>query len=183
MPYTVIPTALPDVLILEPRVFEDERGSFHESYNARDFAAATGLVREFVQDNHVHSHARVLRGMHYQRERPQGKLVRVLRGEILDVAVDVRRGSATFGQHVAVRLVAEDRRQLWVPEGFAHGYLVTSDGAEVAYRTTDYWAPGDEHCLLWNDPALGIDWPIAGAPVLSAKDAAGLPLAELPAVG
>ena len=177
MAYTVTPTALPDVLILQPQVFGDERGFFFESFNARDFAKATGLNVQFVQDNHSKSAHGVLRGLHYQIEQAQGKLVRVVQGEVFDVAVDMRRSSPTFGQWEGVRLSVDNHRQLWVPPGFAHGFVVLSESAEFLYKTTDYWAPVHERCLLWNDPAVGIEWPIDFAPQLAAKDAAGLPLA------
>ena len=178
MPYTVTPTALPEVLVLEPRVFGDDRGFFYESFNRRDFAGATGLDPDFVQDNHSRSARGVLRGLHYQIRHPQGKLVRVVQGEVFDVAVDLRRGSPRFGQWVGVELSAANRRQLWVPPGFAHGFVVTSDAAEFLYKTTDYWFPEHERSLLWNDPAVGVNWPLAGEPRLAAKDAAGLPLAQ-----
>lgn len=178
MSLNVIRTEIPEVLILEPKVFGDQRGFFFESFNARQFAEATGLNRDFVQDNHSRSARGVLRGLHYQIQNPQGKLVRVVAGEVFDVAVDIRKGSPTFGKSVGVTLSGENKRQLWVPEGFAHGFLVTSDHAEFLYKTTDYWYPEYERSLLWNDPVLGIDWPISGEPVLAAKDAAGKPLAE-----
>lgn len=178
MPITAIPTRLHEVLILEPKVFGDERGFFFESFNARDFAQATGLTREFVQDNHSSSLQGVLRGLHYQVKRPQGKLVRVIRGEVFDVAVDLRRSSATFGKWAGARLSAENKRQLWVPEGFGHGYMVTSESAEVLYKTTEYWYPDDERSLLWSDPAIGIEWPLTGSPQLAAKDAAAQRLDE-----
>ncbi|ALD89748.1 dtdp-4-dehydrorhamnose 3,5-epimerase [Cupriavidus gilardii CR3] len=178
MSLNVIRTEIPEVLILEPKVFGDQRGFFFESFNSRQFAEATGLNRVFVQDNHSRSARGVLRGLHYQIQHPQGKLVRVVAGEVFDVAVDIRKGSPTFGKAVGVTLSAENKRQLWVPEGFAHGFLVTSDHAEFLYKTTDYWYPEYERSLLWNDPALGIDWPIDGEPMLAAKDAAGKPLAE-----
>ncbi|MFZ6049015.1 dTDP-4-dehydrorhamnose 3,5-epimerase [Pseudomonas sp. CR3202] len=168
------PTALPEVLILEPTVFGDERGFFFESFNARAFEAATGLKREFVQDNHSRSQRGVLRGLHYQLQQAQGKLVRVVQGEVFDVAVDVRRSSPTFGRWVGVHLSAENKRQLWVPEGFAHGFLVLSDYAEFLYKTTDYYAPEHERSIRWDDPDLAIDWPLAEAPQLSAKDKAGV---------
>ena len=174
----VIPTDLPEVLILEPKVFGDERGFFYESFNAKAFAEATGLQREFVQDNHSRSQRGVLRGLHYQIEQAQGKLVRVSAGEVLDVAVDIRRSSPNFGKSVAVRLSAENKRQLWVPEGFAHGFVVLSDYAEFLYKTTDYYAPVFERCIRWNDPELAIDWQLDGAPQLSAKDQAGLTLRD-----
>jgi len=178
MPYTVTPTAIPDVLILQPKVFGDARGFFYESFNARDFAEATGLDVSFVQDNHSKSAKGVLRGLHYQIQHAQGKLVRVVQGEVFDVAVDLRKRSATFGQWVGVHLSAENHRQLWVPPGFAHGFVVLSDSAEFLYKTTDYWYPEHERSLLWNDPALGIDWPMDGQPLLAAKDAAGKLLAQ-----
>lgn len=173
MPYTVTPAAIPEVLILEPKVFGDDRGFFFESFNARDFAQATGLSVEFVQDNHSKSAQGVLRGLHYQIEHAQGKLVRVVKGEVFDVAVDLRSSSATFGQWVAERLSADNKKQMWIPPGFAHGFLVLSEGAEFLYKTTDYWHPLHERSLLWNDPAIGIDWPTGGIqPILAAKDAA-----------
>jgi dTDP-4-dehydrorhamnose 3,5-epimerase len=178
MPYNVTPTAIPDVLILEPRVFGDARGFFYESFNARDFAQATGLDVGFVQDNHSKSAKGVLRGLHYQIQHPQGKLVRVTQGEVLDVVVDLRRSSASFGQWVGVHLSADNHRQLWVPPGFAHGFVVLSESAEFLYKTTDYWYPEHERSLLWNDPALAIDWTINTPPQLAAKDAAGKRLAE-----
>ena len=178
MPYTVTPTAISDVLILEPKVFGDARGFFFESFNARDFAQATGLQVEFVQDNHSKSAKGVLRGLHYQIQHPQGKLVRVVQGEVFDVAVDLRQSSATFGQWEGVHLSADNHRQLWVPPGFAHGFVVLSESAEFLYKTTDYWHPEHERSLLWNDPAVGITWPIDGQPLLAAKDAAGKLWAE-----
>ena len=178
MPYTVTPTAIPDVLILQPKVFGDARGFFYESFNARDFAETTGLDVSFVQDNHSKSAKGVLRGLHYQIQHAQGKLVRVVQGEVFDVAVDLRKRSATFGQWVGVHLSAENHRQLWVPPGFAHGFVVLSESAEFLYKTTDYWYPEHERSLLWNDPAVGIDWPLDGQPLLAAKDAAGKPLAQ-----
>ena len=178
MAYTVTPTVLPEVLILQPQVFGDERGFFFESFNARDFAKATGLDVQFVQDNHSKSAHGVLRGLHYQIEQAQGKLVRVVQGEVFDVAVDMRRSSPTFGQWVGVQLSADNHSQLWIPPGFAHGFVVLSQSAEFLYKTTDYWAPVHERCFLWNDPAVGIEWPIDFAPQLADKDAAGLPLAQ-----
>jgi dTDP-4-dehydrorhamnose 3,5-epimerase len=178
MPYTVIPTALPDVLILEPKVFGDARGFFFESFNQRDFAEVTGLDVQFVQDNHSRSVKGVLRGLHYQIQHPQGKLVRVTQGEVFDVAVDLRSSSPQFGKWVGVVLSADNKRQLWVPPGFAHGFVVTSDSAEFLYKTTDYWYPEFERSLLWNDPAVGVQWQLEGAPQLAAKDAAGKSLAE-----
>lgn len=171
MPYTVAATAIADVLILEPQVFGDARGFFFESFNARDFAQATGVQTAFVQDNHSKSRQGVLRGLHYQIEHPQGKLVRVVQGEVFDVAVDLRRSSPNFGRWVGVHLSADNHRQLWVPPGFAHGFLVLSATAEFLYKTTDYWYPAHERSLRWNDPALAIDWPYEGAPLLAAKDA------------
>lgn len=175
----VIATALPEVLILEPQVFGDERGFFYESFNARRFAEATGVNREFVQDNHSRSACGVLRGLHYQLQQAQGKLVRVSTGEVYDVAVDVRRNSANFGKWVGVHLSAENKRQLWVPEGFAHGFLVLSEYAEFLYKTTDYYAPAHERCIRWDDPQLAIDWPLDGlTPQLSVKDQQGLSLTD-----
>lgn len=172
----VAATELPDVLLIEPQVFGDPRGFFFESYNRRALAAA-GLAGEFVQDNHSRSIRGVLRGLHYQIEHAQGKLVRVAAGEVFDVAVDIRKSSPTFGRWTGMALSAQNRRMLWIPPGFAHGFLVVSDAAEFLYKTTDYWYPEFERCLLWNDPALGIAWPLAGVPTLTAKDAAGRPLA------
>src|SRR5882762_4545752 len=168
----VTPTLLPDVLLIEPRVFGDERGFFYESWNRRAFAAA-GIAAEFLQDNHSRSRRGVLRGLHYQVEHAQGKLVRVVAGEVFDVAVDLRRSSPTFGRWVGERLSAANKLVMWVPEGFAHGFLVLSESAEFLYKTTDYYAPEHERTLLWNDPALGIAWPLAGAPILKPRDAAG----------
>ena len=165
-------TTIPDVVILEPKVFGDERGFFLESFNARAFKEATGLERDFVQDNHSKSVRNVLRGLHYQIQQPQGKLVRVVQGEVFDVAVDVRRASPTFGHWVGVHLSAENKKQLWVPEGFAHGFVVLSDTAEFLYKTTDYYNPAFERAILWNDPDLNIQWPISGEPQLSGKDSA-----------
>ncbi|MEQ1545166.1 dTDP-4-dehydrorhamnose 3,5-epimerase [Methyloglobulus sp.] len=166
-------TAIPDVLILEPKVFGDERGFFYESFNARNFAEQIGIKANFVQDNHSKSAKNVLRGLHYQIQQPQGKLVRVVAGEVFDVAVDIRKHSQTFGQWVGVMLSADNKRQLWIPEGFAHGFIVTSETAEFLYKTTDYWAPEYERSILWNDPAIGIQWPLQGEPILSNKDIAG----------
>jgi dTDP-4-dehydrorhamnose 3,5-epimerase len=175
----VIDTTIAAVKLIEPKMFGDDRGFFFESYNARAFAAATGIEAHFVQDNHSKSAKGVLRGLHYQIRHTQGKLVRVVAGEVFDVAVDLRRSAATFGQHVAVNLSAENKRMLWVPEGFAHGFLVVSDYAEFLYKTTDYYAPEHDRCLLWNDPALGIEWPVdVGAPLLKASDQNGKRLAE-----
>jgi len=174
----VIETEIPDLLIIEPKVFGDDRGFFFESFNARAFAEQTGVQDSFVQDNHSRSAKGVLRGLHYQIQQPQGKLVRAVEGEIFDAVVDVRRSSPTFGKSFGLILSAENKRQLWVPAGFAHGFVVTSDYAEVLYKTTDYWAPEFERSIIWNDPALGIDWPLDGEPLLSAKDEAGVALAE-----
>ena len=179
----IIATAIPDVKIIEPKVFGDERGFFYESFNARAFREAVGVDADFVQDNHSKSVKGVLRGLHYQIEQAQGKLVRTIVGEVFDVVVDIRRSSPTFGRHVAVSLSAQNKRMLWVPVGFAHGFLVTSEHAEFVYKTTDYYAPAFERSLLWNDPAIGIDWPIAGtgAPQLKRADAdaPSLALAEV----
>lgn len=177
----VIQTAIPDLLILEPKVFGDARGFFMESFNAKAFQAATGLDVHFVQDNHSRSAKGVLRGLHYQIEQAQGKLVRVVRGSVFDVAVDLRKSSATFGKWVGVELSEENNRQFWMPPGFAHGFLVTSESADFLYKTTDYYAPQFERSLAWNDPTVGVEWPLHlldGAPLLSAKDVAGKPLAE-----
>jgi dTDP-4-dehydrorhamnose 3,5-epimerase len=171
----VITTALPGVLILEPRVMKDERGFFFESFNAKGFAQSTDVAATFVQDNHSRSQKGVLRGLHYQLENPQGKLIRVVSGEILDVAVDIRRSSPHFGQWLALRLCAESHRQLWIPEGFAHGFVVLSEAAEVLYKTTDYYNPRAERSIRWDDPDLSIDWQLDGTPTLSAKDQ-GAPL-------
>ena len=167
------PTAILDVLILEPKVFGDDRGFFYESYNQQAFQAATGLDVTFVQDNHSKSARNVLRGLHYQVEQPQGKLVRVVQGEVFDVAVDIRKGSKTFGLWVGQILSAENKKQLWVPPGLAHGFVVLSETAEFLYKTTDYYAPAHERCIAWNDPDLAINWQMQGEPLLSAKDAAG----------
>ena len=183
MPYTVTPTKLPEVLILEPKVFGDARGFFFESFNQRDFAQATGLDVQFVQDNHSRSVQGVLRGLHYQIQHPQGKLVRVMQGEVFDVVVDLRRISPNFGQWDGVLLSADNKRQLWVPPGFAHGFVVTSDTAEFLYKTTDYWYPEFERSLLWNDPTVGVQWPLQTAPQLAAKDAAAKTLAEAEVFG
>jgi len=172
----VTPTALPDVKLIEPKVFGDARGFFFESWNKRALAAA-GVDAEFVQDNHSRSAHGVLRGLHYQIEHAQGKLVRVVAGEVYDVAVDLRRSSPTFGRWVGITLSAENKRALWVPPGFAHGFVVVSGTAEFLYKTTDYWYPAHERTLLWNDAAVGIAWPLAGPPTLAAKAAAGVPLA------
>jgi dTDP-4-dehydrorhamnose 3,5-epimerase len=173
----VIPTRLPGVLLLEPRVFGDSRGFFFESWNEREFESA-GIRARFVQDNHSRSMKGVLRGLHYQLRQTQGKLIRVIAGEIFDVAVDIRRSSSAFGKWEGVRLGAGAHRMLWIPGGFAHGFFVLSDFADVLYKTTDFYAPEHERSLLWNDPEIGIVWPLQGAPVLSAKDAAGVRLRE-----
>lgn len=173
----VIATAIPDVRIVEPRVFTDDRGHFLESWNARAFSAA-GIDAEFVQDNHSRSRRGVLRGLHYQVRQPQGKLVRVVAGAVFDVAVDLRASSPTFARSVGITLSADEPRMLWVPPGFAHGFLVLSEFADFVYKTTDYWSPEHERTLLWNDPQLAIDWPLQGVPTLAAKDAAGTPLAN-----
>lgn len=173
------PTVLPDVLLIEPKVFGDERGFFLESFNQRAFDEAVGRRVEFVQDNHSKSIRNVLRGLHYQlAPMAQGKLVRVVQGEVFDVAVDIRRGSATFGQWAGELLSGENKRQLWIPEGFAHGFLVLSDTAEFLYKTTAYYAPEQERCIRWDDPDLAIAWPLSTAPLLSGKDARGLALVE-----
>lgn len=170
-----IKTAIPEVFLIEPKVFGDARGFFYESWNKRAFADM-GLDMEFVQDNHSRSQRGVLRGLHYQIHHPQGKLVRVVVGEVFDVAVDLRRASPTFGQWVGFSLSAENKRMAWIPPGFAHGFYVISEVAEFLYKTTDYYFPEHERSLLWNDPAVGIDWPLAGEPLLATKDAAGVPL-------
>jgi dTDP-4-dehydrorhamnose 3,5-epimerase len=171
-------TAIPDVMILEPNVFGDDRGFFFESFNERRFTELTGVTAHFVQDNHSKSAKNVLRGLHYQIEQAQGKLVRVVAGEVFDVAVDLRKSSPTFGKWVGARLSAENKKQLWMPEGFAHGFLVLSESAEFLYKTTDYYAPEHERSLAWNDPTLGIDWPLTGEPLLSGKDRQGKALTE-----
>jgi len=168
-----IPTAIPEVLIIEPQVFGDERGFFFESFNRRRFTEMIGRDVDFVQDNHSRSAKNVLRGLHYQIQQPQGKLVRVVQGEVFDVAVDVRKSSPTFGQWVGEILSAENKRQLWVPAGFAHGFVVLSENAEFLYKTTDYYAPAYERCIRWNDPTLQIKWPQGIQPILSDKDASG----------
>ena len=171
-------TALPDLLILEPTVFGDGRGFFYESFNARRFAELTGIDKAFVQDNHSKSAKNVLRGLHYQIRQPQGKLVRVVSGEVFDVVVDVRKSSPTYGQWLGLTLSADNKRQLWIPEGFAHGFLVTSDSAEFLYKTTDYYAPEHERSILWNDADIGIEWPLDTQPLLSGKDQAACKLSE-----
>ncbi len=173
-----IETEIPGLMIIEPRVFGDERGFFYESFNRRKFAELTGRDVDFVQDNHSRSVKNVLRGLHYQIQHPQGKLVRVVQGMVLDVAVDIRKSSPTFGRHVAVELSAENKRMFWIPEGFAHGFVVLSDSAEFLYKTTDYWMPEFERSIRWDDPALKIDWRLEAAPALSAKDAQGRLLSE-----
>ena len=171
--------AIPDVLLIEPRVFGDERGFFFESFNARAFAEATGVAVDFIQDNHSRSLRGVLRGLHYQLPpHAQGKLVRVVQGEVFDVAVDIRRGSPTFGKWVGATLSADNKRQLWIPPGFAHGFLTLSESAEFLYKTTDYYAPASERCILWSDADIGIDWPVGVSPLLSAKDLTGVALCE-----
>jgi len=170
--------AIPDVLVIEPKVFGDERGFFFESFNRRQFAEVVGRDVDFVQDNHSRSVKNVLRGLHYQIQHPQGKLVRVVQGVVFDVAVDIRKSSPTFGQYVGVELSAENKRMFWVPEGFAHGFVVLSDTAEFLYKTTDFWAPEYERSIAWDDPAIGIQWPIQGQPALSGKDQQGKLLAD-----
>jgi dTDP-4-dehydrorhamnose 3,5-epimerase len=174
----IVPTVIPDVLIVEPKVFGDSRGFFFESFNQRQFEQLTGFAPSFVQDNHSRSARGVLRGLHYQIQQPQGKLVRVIAGEVFDVCVDMRRSSPTFGKSVCVTLSADNYRQLWIPPGFAHGFLVTSESADFVYKTTDYYAPAYERSVLWNDAALAIPWPLDGEPLLSEKDKAGTPLAQ-----
>jgi dTDP-4-dehydrorhamnose 3,5-epimerase len=166
----IIPTSIPDILILEPEIYQDSRGFFLESYNQKIFAEKTGSNPNFVQDNHSKSEYNVLRGLHYQIIQPQGKLVRVIAGNIFDVAVDIRKNSPTFGQWVGYELSAENKLQMWIPTGFAHGFLVLSETAEVIYKTTDYYAPGGDRSILWNDPDLAIQWPLKQPPILSAKD-------------
>lgn len=173
----VIPTNIPDVVIFEPKVFGDDRGFFFESFNHAKFEAGINKPVKFVQDNHSRSAKNVLRGLHYQIQQPQGKLVRVVQGAVFDVAVDIRKSSPTFGQHVAVELSAENKRMLWIPEGFAHGFLVLTESAEFLYKTTDYWSPEFERCIAWNDADINIQWPLQGEAVLSAKDQLGQPLA------
>lgn len=175
----VIETKIPDVLIFEPRVFGDDRGFFYESFNAREFEKATGISPHFVQDNHSKSKKNVLRGLHYQTQQAQGKLVRVTQGEVFDVAVDLRRSSPTFGEWVGEVLSADNKRSLWLPAGFAHGFLVLSDTAEFLYKTTDFYAPDAEWIIKWDDPTIGVVWPLDGQPELSAKDAAGKSLTEV----
>lgn len=174
----IIPTGIPDVMVVEPTVFGDARGFFFESFNTRRFAELTGITANFVQDNHSRSARNVLRGLHYQIQHPQGKLVRVTAGEVLDIAVDIRKNSPTFGKWTGTVLSAENKLQMWIPAGFAHGFLVRSEYAEFLYKTTDYWMAEHERCILWNDPAIGIDWRAAIEPLLSAKDVQGKLLAD-----
>jgi len=178
MSYTVTPTAIPDLLILEPKVFGDSRGFFFESFNAKNFAQATGLNVNFVQDNHSRSSKGVLRGLHYQVQQTQGKLVHVTQGAVFDVAVDIRKSSPTFGKWVGCELSDSNHRQLWIPPGFAHGFMVLSESADFLYKTTDYYAPAHERCIAWNDSSIGIQWPEGITPLLSAKDQQGIALAE-----
>jgi dTDP-4-dehydrorhamnose 3,5-epimerase len=174
----LIQTAIPDLLIIEPKVFGDDRGFFFESYNRRRFAELTGIDLDFVQDNHSRSAKNVLRGLHYQIQHPQGKLVRVVQGAVLDVAVDIRKNSPTFGKHVALELSADNKLMFWIPEGFAHGFVVLTETAEFLYKTTDYWYPEYERCIRWNDPTLAIDWKLQAVPLVSGKDAQGKKLTE-----
>ena len=174
----VTPTSIPSVLLIEPRVFGDTRGFFFESFNQRAFNLATGLDVNFVQDNHSRSSKGVLRGLHYQIQQPQGKLIRVVRGSVFDVTVDLRKSSPTFGQWVGVELAEDNHRQLWIPPGFAHGFYVLSDSADFLYKTTDYYAPEFECSLIWNDPTIGIEWPLNTQPIISTKDAQGKKLAD-----
>jgi dTDP-4-dehydrorhamnose 3,5-epimerase len=181
MPITVTPTAIPDVLIIEPKVFGDDRGWFFESFNEKEFSAAIGKEVSFVQDNHSSSKKGVLRGLHYQTEQTQGKLVRVTKGAVFDVAVDIRQSSPTFGKWVGVELSAENKKQIWIPEGFAHGFLVLSETAEFLYKTTDYWHVASEQCIVWNDPTLNIQWPkMESKIIIHSKDVAGRFLQETP---
>jgi dTDP-4-dehydrorhamnose 3,5-epimerase len=174
----VVKTAIDDVYVIEPKVFGDDRGFFFESFNEEHFKAATGHTVCFVQDNHSRSQRGVLRGLHYQVQQTQGKLVRVVAGEVFDVAVDIRKSSPTFGKWVGTFLSAENKKQMWIPEGFAHGFVVTSDFADFLYKTTDYWAPQHERCIAWDEPTIGIDWPVNIQPILSTKDRNGLLLAD-----
>lgn len=174
----VIQTPIQSLLIIEPKVFGDDRGFLFESFNRRRFAEMTGRDMDFVQDNHSRSAKNVLRGLHYQIQHPQGKLVRVTQGAVLDVSVDIRKSSPTFGKHFALELSADNKRMLWIPEGFAHGFVVLSDTADFLYKTTDYWFPEHERCIRWDDPALAIDWRLKSAPALSAKDTQGKLLAD-----
>ncbi|MDG9925371.1 MULTISPECIES: dTDP-4-dehydrorhamnose 3,5-epimerase [unclassified Pseudomonas] len=171
-------TEVPDVIVIEPRVFGDERGFFYESFNGEQFREATKVNVNFVQDNHSKSVKDVLRGLHYQLKQPQGKLVRVVQGEVFDVAVDIRRSSPTFGKWVGIHLSAENKKQLWIPAGFAHGFVVLSETAEFLYKTTDYYSPENERCIIWDDEMIGIEWPLSHPPQLSAKDSKGLRLSE-----
>ena len=171
----ILPAKIPDVLIIEPQVFQDDRGFFFESYNHKAFSEKTAITANFVQDNHSFSKQNVLRGLHYQISQPQGKLVRAIAGTILDIAVDIRKTSPNFGEWVSCILSADNKRQLWVPVGFAHGFVVLSETAEVLYKTTDYYAPQHERCILWNDPDLAIDWSVTNPPIVSAKDRVGQP--------
>lgn len=171
----ILPAKIPDVLIIEPQVFQDDRGFFFESYNHKAFSEKTGITANFVQDNHSFSKQNVLRGLHYQISQPQGKLVRAIAGIILDVAVDIRKNSPSFGESVSCILSADNKHQLWIPVGFAHGFVVLSETAEVLYKTTDYYAPQHERCILWNDPDLAIDWSVTNPPIVSAKDRVGQP--------
>ena len=173
-----IATAIPDLFIIEPTVYGDDRGFFFESFNQRKFEELIGRKANFVQDNHSRSVKNVLRGLHYQIQQPQGKLVRVVQGTVFDVAVDLRRSSPTFGKHIGIELSAENKRMFWVPEGFAHGFVVLSDSAEFLYKTTDYWAPEFERSLAWNDPELAIQWPLQGMPALSAKDRQAMTISQ-----
>lgn len=174
----VIETAIPEVLIIEPEVYTDDRGFFLETFNARDFKQATKLNVDFVQDNHTRSQKGVLRGLHYQIEQPQGKLVRALHGKVFDVSVDIRKSSSTFGTWVGVEISDENKRQVWIPQGFAHGFFVLSESADFLYKTTDYYAPEHERCIYWNDPTIGIEWPFQNKPRLSDKDRGGLSLLQ-----
>ena len=175
----IIKTDIADVLVIEPRVFGDARGFFYESFNQKIWQEKTGVQTTFVQDNHSRSEKNVLRGLHYQIQQPQGKLVRVIRGAVFDVAVDIRQSSPTFGRWVGFELSEDNHRQMWIPQGFAHGFLVLSDVAEFLYKTTDYWAPQHERAILWNDPDLAIKWPLQNPPILSAKDANGMRFEEV----
>jgi dTDP-4-dehydrorhamnose 3,5-epimerase len=174
----VVPTSIPEVLIIEPKVFGDERGFFFESFNQKLWEAKTGVTTSFVQDNHSRSQRNVLRGLHYQIQQPQGKLARAISGEVFDVAVDIRKGSPTFGKWVGEILSAENKRQLWIPPGFAHGFVVLSDSAEFLYKTTAYWAPEHERTIIWNDPELAIEWPLEGMPLLIKRDSEGKPFRQ-----
>lgn len=175
----IVATAIPDLLIIEPKVFGDDRGFFYESFNQRRFAELTGITDTFVQDNHSKSARHVLRGLHYQIRQPQGKLVRVIAGEVLDIAVDIRKNSPYFGKWIGIRLSSENKKMFWIPKGFAHGFVVLSESAEFLYKTTDYWAPEHERSIIWNDPNLNIDWQLEGnTPLLSTKDQSGKRLCE-----